>query len=143
MMNELDDETYAEIQRICATGDDLVNESNYEEALTHYWKAYDLIPNPKTDWEATLWILIAIGDTNFLMNDFQSGATNLALAMHCPEAIGNPFIHLRLGQCMFELGFLDSAADELTRAYAVEGEEIFAEEDPKYFVFLKTRIVIE
>jgi hypothetical protein len=60
--------------------------------------------------------------------------------MHCPGAIGNPFLHLRLGQCQLELGDRKRAADELTRAYAIEGKDIFANEDRKYFAFLKTVI---
>jgi hypothetical protein len=32
--------------------------------------------------------------------------------MHCPGAIGNPFIHLRLGQAQFELGNLEPASGE-------------------------------
>jgi hypothetical protein len=63
--------------------------------------------------------------------------------MHCPNGIGNPFIHLRLGQCQFETGNLDSAADELTSAYALEGEELFADDDPKYFEFLKTKNTLD
>jgi len=60
--------------------------------------------------------------------------------MHCPDAIGNPFLHLRLGQCCFEKRALDRAADELTRAYMGAGRKIFESDDPKYFEFLKTRI---
>jgi len=53
-------------------------------------------------------------------------------AMHCPDAIGNPFLHLRLGQCQFELKALDRAADELMRAYMGGGPDLFKLEDPKY-----------
>lgn len=60
--------------------------------------------------------------------------------MHCPGAIGNPFLHLRLGQCQLELGNNDQAADELTRAYMAEGTTIFQDEDPKYLAFLKTQL---
>lgn len=59
--------------------------------------------------------------------------------MHCPNAIGNPFLHLRLGQCQLELGNMDFAADELTRAYAVAGKDVFSGAD-KYLAFLKTRL---
>lgn len=61
------------------------------------------------------------------------------MAMQCPAAIGNPFLHLRLGQCQFELGNLDRAADELARAYMGAGADIFEGAD-KYFAFLKTRL---
>jgi hypothetical protein len=75
-----------------------------------------------------------------LSGDFVAGRDNLANSMHCPDAIGNPFLHLRLGQCQWELGNLDRAADELTRAYMGAGDEIFESEDPKYLSFLKTKL---
>lgn len=62
--------------------------------------------------------------------------------MHCPGAIGNPFVHLRLGQAQFELGDMTRAADELARAYMGAGDEIFEEQDPKYLAFLKTKIQV-
>jgi hypothetical protein len=80
-----------------------------------------------------------VGDANFLGGDFAAGRDNLSNAMHCPGAIGNPFLHLRLGQCQFELGNLDRAADELMRAYMGGGPEIFENDDQKYVKFLQTR----
>jgi len=139
-MIELDDKTHLEIQDLCAKGDSMAENRNFSSALDYYWKAFDLVPEPKTDWDTSTWILTAIGDANFLGNDFQAGIDNLSNAMHCPGAIGNPFIHMRLGQCQFEVGNLDRGADELTRAYGLEGDDIFSEDDPKYLEFLKTRI---
>lgn len=139
-MEELDDKTYSEIKDLSAKGDSLAEQANFSLALENYWKAFDLVPEPKTNWDAATWILTAIGDTNFLGSDFQAGVDNLSNAMSCPGAIGNPFIHMRLGQCQFEIGNLDHASDELTRAYGLEGEEIFSNDDPKYLEFLKTRI---
>ena len=142
-MKELDEKIHSEIQRLSQSGDSFAEKGNYANALSEYWKAFDLIPEPKTEWEATTWVLAAIGDANFLGEDFQAGVDNLSNAMHCPGAIGNPFLHLRLGQCQFEAGNLERAADELTRAYAIEGEELFSNEDPKYLAFLKTKIETE
>jgi tetratricopeptide (TPR) repeat protein len=139
-MAELSDESYALIKTLCDDGDALAADENYPEALKKYWEAFDLVPEPKEIWEATLWILAAIGDANYLTGDYEAGRDNLANAMHCPDAIGNPFLHMRLGQCQFELGNLDLAADELTRAYALEGEELFLGEPERYLTFLKTRI---
>ena len=142
-MAELNDEVYAKIQKLSALGDNLAEKGKYSLALKEYWVAFDLIPEPKTDWDASTWILTAIGDANFLGDDFEAGRDNLSNAMHCPAAIGNPFIHMRLGQCQFELNNLDRAADELTRAYAIEGDEIFENDDSKYLEFLKSRIQTE
>ena len=141
-MAEMSDELHEKITAHSEAGDELADQGDYAGALSEYWKAFDLIPEPKTDWDASTWVLTAIGDANFKGGDFKAGVDNLSSAMHCPDAIGNPFIHLRLGQCQFETGNLDRAADELTRAYALEGEEMFSEDDPKYFEFLKTRIQI-
>ncbi|EPQ3362139.1 hypothetical protein O3I57_002684 [Acinetobacter baumannii] len=56
--------------------------------------------------------------------------------------MGNPYIHLRLGQLYYEEGYFDDSADELTRAYMGGGLGIFLEDDPKYLDFLETKIVI-
>ncbi|SHM03275.1 hypothetical protein SAMN02746009_03838 [Hymenobacter psychrotolerans DSM 18569] len=62
--------------------------------------------------------------------------------MHCPDAIGNPLIHLRLGQVQYEMGNFAKAKDELMRAYMGQGEEIFEGEDEKYFTFLKQEVAL-
>ena len=138
-MPELNDAIHERIQTLCAAGDALAQKEDYPAALEKYCAAWDLLPEPQTDWEAATWILAAIGDANFFGGDFVAGRDNLSMAMHCPNAIGNPFLHLRLGQCQFELGDLDRAADELARAYMGAGRETFEDED-KYFAFLKTRL---
>jgi tetratricopeptide (TPR) repeat protein len=136
---ELSDEDHERIQTLCKKGDALADEGNYTAALEQYWAAWDLVPEPQTDEKAAASILAAIGDANFLLGDFTAGRDNLSMAMHCPDAIGNPFLHLRLGQCQFELGDLDRAADELVRAYMGARTNIFGGEE-KYLAFLKTRL---
>jgi tetratricopeptide (TPR) repeat protein len=138
--NKLPRATSKQIDALCAQGDSLAEQRNYPDALKAYWAAWELLPEPKQDWEAATWILAAVGDANFLGGDFAAGRDNLANAMHCPNAIGNPFLHLRLGQCQFELGELDRAADNLARAYLPEGERIFANDDPKYLQFIKSKL---
>src|SRR5215467_10929416 len=138
-MAVLPDTVHEQIKRFCAEGDRNAKRRAYPDALASYWAAWDLLPEPKTQWEAATWILVAIGDANFLNADYVAGRDNLSTAMHCPGAIGNPFIHLRLGQCQFELGNLDRAAVELMRAYMGAGRDIFDHDDPKYLRFLSTR----
>ena len=139
-MAELDDRMYERIKSLCAEGDQLAELGDFSLALELYWKAWDLLPEPKIDWEAATWILAAVGDANFLGGDFEAGRDNLSKVMHCPGAVGNPFLHLRLGQCQLELGNMDRAADELTRALMGGGPEILQGEDPKYWKFLKTKL---
>ena len=105
-MPELADDVLERIQALCEKGDAFAENEKYADALQKYWEAWDLLPQPQTDWEAATWILGAIGDANFLGEDFAAGRDNLSMVMHCPDAIGNPFLHLRLGQCQFALGNL-------------------------------------
>jgi len=137
---ELDDYTYDKIKALSEDGNAAVNAGNYEAAIETFTEALELLPEPITDWDAATWLLTAIGETQFFAEDYQRAYQALAQAMHCPGAIGNPFVHMRLGQVQFELGHDVVAADELTRAYMAAGREIFETEDPKYFEFLKTRI---
>ena len=82
MNASLDDPTHMEIKRLCSLGDEHSQRSEYDEALGHYWKAWDLLPEPKTEWEAATWILAAIGDANFASGNYEAGRDNLSNAMH-------------------------------------------------------------
>ncbi|VWC59213.1 hypothetical protein BLA18112_00728 [Burkholderia lata] len=138
-MAELDNALYERIGALSDAGDALMEDGDYEGALAKFWAGFDLLPEPRTHWEAGTWLMAAIGDVNFHQEDYVAGRDNLAQSMHFPNAVGNPFLHLRLGQCQFELGELDRAADELMRAYMGGGPELFEDEDGKYLRFLATR----
>lgn len=137
-MDTLDDSTHEQITRLCDEGNELAEQGEFAAALKAFKSAWELLPEPKTNWAAATWVLAAMGDTHFLAGDFVNGRDDLLVAMHCPDAIGNAFLHLRLGQCQFELGDLPKAGDELARAYMGAGSEIFEAEDAKYFTYLKT-----
>ncbi|WP_349663322.1 hypothetical protein IZU89_11730 [Cellulophaga lytica] len=139
-MKELEDHIYMQILQLSKAADLLTEKEEYNSALQKYWSAYDLIPEPKTKWETSTWLLASIGDINFINKDFEAGVKNLSSAMQCPDAIGNPFIHLRLGQCQLEIGNKHRAECELNRAYTIKGKPLFMQEDKKYFDFLDARV---
>jgi tetratricopeptide (TPR) repeat protein len=139
---QLDDAIHQEIKAHCAQGDAFVDSGEFEDALAAYNKAWVLVPDPKNEWEASTWILAAIGDLSFQAAWPNSGRKALEYAMTCPGGLGNPFLHLRLGQIKFDAGDLDGAADELMRAYMGGAEQIFEQDDPKYLAFLRTRAKI-
>lgn len=136
----LDDRTYKKILDLSKEGDDLADSADYSKALEKYYSALDLIPKPYEEWEASTWLLSAIADSYFKERKFKEAFEVLKQCMRCPDAIGNPFIHLRIGQSAYELGDLDRSSDELMRAYMGGGPEIFSEDDPKYFEFIRTLI---
>lgn len=139
---ELPSDIHDRIQQSCAEGDELAAAGDFEQAIDRYNRAWEAVPDPKNHWNASTWILAAIGDAAFLSGYKTSAREALEYAMTCPEAVGNPFLHLRLGQVLYDAGEQDRAADELMRAYMSEGADLFATEDPKYLSFLRDRAVL-
>ena len=138
----LPDDIYAQIKTLSLEGDGLAETQNYKAAIRSYKLAWDLLPEPKNHWNASTWLIAALADSYFLLGENEATREALQYGMTCPNAVGNPFLHLRLGQAQFNLGNEDRAADELMRAYMGGGLEIFEIEDRKYLVFLKTRAMI-
>lgn len=135
---ELDDSIHDKITELCELGDTQAEDGDDRSALQSYRQAWDLLPKPKEEWEAATWILAAIGDAHFRLAEYREMISALQTAMKCPDGVGNPFLHLRLGEAHFEIGNRERAGDELTRAYMAAGRELFEDEDPKYLDFLRT-----
>ena len=142
-MPELDDKVHEELTGFCQRGDLYAEQGDGESALVAYEKALNLIPEPRYDYAQSVWVFTGIGDVYFLAGRYEKALDAMVEAVKSADGLENPFIHLRLGQCYFELGLEDKAANELTVAYGTEGAEIFKEDDPKYFEFLKTKITID
>ncbi len=136
----LPDSLHEEILALSKEGDALAEARRFDAALAKYHAGFRLLPEPREDWTAATWLLAAIGDAHYLSGQIEEAAATFSHAMHCPDAIGNPFLHLRLGQCCLSLGDEAKAADELTRAYAMGGAELFEKEDPRFLEFLDTKI---
>ncbi len=119
-------------REICQQGYLLFDDGDIKSALRQFYSAWTLLPKPQTQWEEAGWILAALGDAYFTKGYFESGREALSSALHCPKASGNPFIHLRLGQCLFELGELNDAQTHFQRVGEGGGAELFAKEPLKY-----------
>lgn len=139
-MSMLPDAIHKQVVEFCGQGDHLAEQGNFDAAKQQYIAALRLLPDSPLDWEAATWIYVAIGDVHFRTNHFDKAFKCFYNAVQCPKGLGNPYIHLRLGQLYYEQGNFDKATDELTRAYMGGGLDIFLEDDPKYLEFLETKI---
>jgi tetratricopeptide (TPR) repeat protein len=127
------------IDAASARGDEFAAGGAYAAAVQEYGKAWALVPDPKTRWPAATAILAAIADAYFLEGSKGAARAVLQDAMNYPGAVGNPFLHLRLGEVLLDAGEVDLAAAQLKLAHAGAGEDIFAAEDSRYLMFLKAR----
>ena len=140
MTLQLSDGLHKQITDLCADGDTLASAGKPEEAKQKYIAALRLLPGEPSQWEAATWIYAALGDVHFRLQNYEKAFRCFYNAVQCFKGLGNPYIHLRLGQLYFEQQNFNKAADELTRAYIGGGVDMFMEDDPKYLDFLETKI---
>ena len=72
---ELSDELYDRIEELSETGNEAMESEDYAKAISCFQEALDILPEPKEDWEAYLWLVGSIGDAHFMMvQDRHSGS---------------------------------------------------------------------
>lgn len=130
----LDETLIKKVKVLCAEGYRLYDSSDHKEALRLFYKAWTALPKPQTEYEEAGWVLTAIGDCYFQTGQWEQGRESLSSALLCPNMKSNPFIHLRLGQCLYELDQLEKACQHLEQAYLNGGSKLFQNETPKYLV---------
>jgi len=126
--------------------DQLAASGDYGTAVGHYSEAWEVICSDRPDHEIeeAFWLLMSWVNANFLAGEFREAhhlciETFQVFADH-GMVVGNPFFHLRAGQCDYELAPPNepmsaeaaSSVDNLSRALITGGPEIFEGEDPKY-----------
>ena len=134
---ELETTIYKKIVKLSEAGDNYADKEKWDKALQKYYKALELIPEPKYDWEASTWLYVAIGDAYYYKNEYNNAINSMNEALKCPDALGNPFINLRMGESYYELGEYNNAKRYLVQAYMVEGMEIFEGEPQKYYKLIE------
>lgn len=137
---ELPAGVYEQIEALSEAGNELADADDFDGAIAKFSEALQLLPAPAQDWEASTWLYASMGDMYYFKADYQAAANHFYDALNGPDAQANGFVHLRLGESLFELNQLDQAVEYLLRAYMLEGADIFAEEDSRYFDFLKKRV---
>ena len=132
-----------DIERICRAADDFLDEGNTKEAYRKYKEALDIIPNPKTSYETATWIFVSIGDLFFKNKQYDMARDYFFEAKNCPNGVSNPYVLFRLGQSLVETQDNNQAREFLLRAYMLVGDDIFWDEDEKYYNVIKDLVKTE
>ena len=138
---QLDDRIVATITDRCESADDDVEAGRYAEAIIKYREALKLVPSPVEAWAVSTWIHGAIAEAHYLAGELVPAREAIDATFRCEGAIGNAFLHLRLGQIELQLGNRGRALDELIRAFTRAGEEVFVGEDPRYLALVKAALL--
>lgn len=138
--SQLDDAIVSRVTELCERGDDDTEAGRYDDAIAKYEEALGLIPRPFYAWAVTTWILSAIAEARYLQRDWTRAREAILEAFRCVGAVGNPFLHLRLGQIEIELGSKGRGLDELIRAHERGGDDVFDGEDPRYLAMVRAAL---
>lgn len=139
----INDTDFALIEKLSEEGNALAERNDFDGAIKKFEQALAIVPAPKSEYEASMWLYASIGDMYFSKRDYETSAENFYNALNCPSGQVNGFVHLRLGEDLFELKQKEKSLDHLLRAYMLEGKEIFDGEDEKYFEFLNKNVELE
>lgn len=134
----LGDDIYSLTVRLYAEANASLERGDFASAVRSLAAAGDELPRPFENWDASTHILSTMAEAYWRARAYRQALAALQHAMQCPHAIGDPWLHLRLGQVQWELGNVPRASDELARAYMGAGREVFAKEDPKYFAHVQS-----
>jgi len=120
----------------------LEGEGDWRGAVAAWRSALAALPDPKSQWEAWSWLNASIGEALRVGGDLGGARAAFVDASNGPEGYANPFILLRLGQTLVDLGEEAEGCERLLRAYMLEGDEIFAEDGASYLAILKRKGLI-
>ncbi len=129
-----------ETERLFSTGNNLSAAGNNLEALDWFQTAWSVLPPPREEQAPAIRILGAIADCHFLLGHWEECRRAIQHAFRCGADLDNPFLRLRLGQSLYELGDKEAAANWLVPVYLTEGRAPFEQDDPKYLEFFRNRL---
>jgi len=139
-VSKLDPELFQQIRSICEHAGNLVQMGEDDFAISKYYEALGLVPDPKSDYSISTFIYTALGEEYFSMKDYAEAGKCFLKAHKCPggEDIGQ--ISFRIGQCLEECGERKMAQDFLCQAYLLDGDKLFSKANPKYYKIIRSEV---
>lgn len=112
-------------------------QGEYTKAIGILKEALSLIDNPIYESKYAFPLFANIGENFFLQNKLEDSLEHFGYAIKSRGGLGEPAIHLRIGQIRYEFGQMEKAKDELMRAYMGGGTLLFDGIDSKYFDLIR------
>jgi hypothetical protein len=128
------------VDQLFAKGEKFADDEEYPKALECFQAAWEHLPEPRDEQDPAIQILAAIADCHFYGGAWEACREAVQHAFRCGAALDDPFLRLRLGQSLYELGDQREAANWLVPVYLTEGREPFEVDDPKYLEFFRDKL---
>lgn len=131
---------HAEISRLSEEGNACLDERDDPDGAARAWTAaLDLLPEPKSRWEAWTWLHASLGSACREKEELPTAVSHFLAAREGPGGEDNPYILISLGSCLYDLGRTEEADEHLLRAYVLEGEELFEGYGGPYLQYLESK----
>lgn len=121
---DLPEDLRARIEALSEQGNQLMDDDQFSAALEAWREAYQLLPAPRDERSAALWLHASIAEALYMMGDFPGARNAMREALGAPGGAENPYVHYMLGKALWQLDDED-AVDALLKAYLLDGVDIF------------------
>lgn len=142
-MDQLSEDLHAEIEKHSEAGNALIEAGDAAGAIAVWRTAFSILPEPRNQWDAALWLHASIGDAQRSQGDLQGALASFQAASASGDGRANAFVQINLGMTLYDLGDRQAATEPLLRAYMLEGEDIFDDFGRYYLDHLKAQRLVE
>ena len=130
----LDENVHNRIIELCKEGDNLFDNNLFSAAIEKYNCALSLLPDPKEQWDAYVWIVVAKGDAYYCSKNYDLAIGQYTIALIIDR--DNPYINMRLGESYFEINDMSESRKYILKAKNID-RNVFDIPDIKYLVIFE------
>ncbi len=110
---------------------------NVEDKVNELYDIYSFLSDDEKRLREGRYVIIRIGELCYANRLIEEAMENFSFVMQFKDTIGNPYLHLRMGQLFYCKGNNDKMLDELSRALIMGGDKVFEGEDLKFINLAK------
>ena len=137
-MKDLEPELKAQVVELCNKAVEAQEEERFHASNRDLQKVYELLQEPKAEWKAYTWLISSMADNHFEQDEYLAAFEKFEEVFTLDaESNKNAYLCLRRGQCALELEHAELAKQLLSRAFELEGKELFEDEHSKYLKLAK------
>ncbi|PQJ29913.1 hypothetical protein [Rubritalea profundi] len=137
-MKDLEPELKAQVVELCNKAVEAQEEERFHASNRDLQKVYELLQEPKAEWKAYTWLISSMADNHFEQDEYLAAFEKFEEVFTLDaESNKNAYLCLRRGQCALELEHAELAEQLLSRAFELEGKELFEDEHSKYLKLAK------
>lgn len=121
-MDILDKTTLETYEKICKEADALLEDDSYNEAISCFQRALDILPDGL--WSCEAYAYAGKGEAYQSLENWEEAFQSFMWA-YASGQTENPYILMNIGICHYHLHNLVKAREFLLAAYKIGGEDVF------------------